>query len=448
MFKNRPGSRIKIAQEYISEQKDGFGRQVEVVFEEIIDYTKSHPKESAQQMVKTLPQFRLLEEITFKRFGLRISIVHNAYTLMGVLPMLLNKYHTFLNQGLHGFSGIEAQETVMKGWGEQEGTINLKKAKVGGMFSTYVHTFFINTAALIGEVDLNAKELTAAYLHEIGHLFNNYEFSNRLEASNTLMANLAQELKHPSDDKKLTYLYKEYLDLTGNSDDRDLLTSGKSRVVIGSRIFKGYFGYVKSQWPNSKYMETNSEASADLFAARFGYGRDLVIGMYKINEKYSFEHSPRLLSYMSFITDVMLLGLPLVAAGFSIAVGAIPLGLVMLLMLGMNMYNTGKDLHDMTYDDLKDRYLRIRQQYVQMLKDGDIDRAAAESVLESIYATDRIIKSTGSFKPLVTRLGNIVFSRHRNADNDIQLQRLIEELAHNELFIKATEFNLAVKAAA
>ena len=447
-------SKLRIAQEYIAVQQPESVSQVKILFEGILEKLDQHKDLSGSKLLAAIPEFKMLEEFTEKRFGIGMLFVHSNTIPMGVLPLFLNKHHIFLDSYFHGFNGLDHQEVLLKSWDKQKGTVDLKNAKVGGIFSTYKHRFFINIRFFAKTIGLTASEFTAVYLHEIGHLFNNFEFSNRTEYTNTLMANLAQELKVGTDKKKLEYIYKEYIELVGATEDKDLLTNGESRVVIGNKAFSNYFKYIKSQWPNSKYAETNSEASADLFAARFGYGRDLNNALYKITggstvagNKGGIGYDQATLSMIGNVLDGITVGIPLAAIAVSLTAGAIVSACGLGLFLMLNIYGSGSNNKDMTYDDLKDRYLRIRQQLVEILKDSDLPQSEVKNMLEAIYSADKIIKSVAIYKPMLAKIADVLFTSHRRADNDIKLQRLLEEMAHNNLFVKSAEFSLAAKQA-
>jgi len=428
----------KLAMEFIQVQKDNYGKELELLFQELIVFCNDNPTFNNKEIVKLCPQIKAIEKSVFDRFGLKISIIASDYTIMGVLPMIMNKYHVFLHESLHGFDGIAHQEAALKMWDGQTGWVDTSKAKVGGMFSSYTHQFFMNPIYMVRQCGTDAGEMTAILLHEVGHLFDNYEFSSRLESTNQVLAELTNAIKLGEDAKKTEYLYAKYLDLTNSQEDRDLLTSGKTRVVIGAELFRKHFNYMKSQLPNRKYDETSSEMSADLFASRFGYGRQLVNGL----DKTVIEGDKELISSINFTVNTIEL-MSLTAYIFIGLVGGpfVALGIAGWMIFILNL--SGTNNQDMTYDVLKDRYLRVRQHYVQMLKNSGIDREEAQKIINDIYVIDDLVKNIKPFRSIFKSMADFIFPSHRDAKNDIAVQRLLESLAHNDLFLKAAELKAA-----
>jgi len=95
----------------------------------------------------------------------------------------------------------------------------------------------------------------------------------------------------------------------------------------------------------------------------------------------------------------------------------------------------------MEYDDLKDRYKRVRMQYIDVLKYGDIPAENKKRAIDAIKQLDEIIDRTRNFKTLKTIVSNWIFTKNRNTKADIELQKMLEQLAHNDLFLKSSELS-------
>lgn len=436
---NTNARKVTLSCEGIAFQKDGYGKKLEIIFADIIDFVKANPALDNRSLVKSASGFKLLEESIQQRFGLKLAFIPSNHGLMAVLPMILNKYHIFLNELLHGFDGIPSQETVLKGWDNEKGTVDTAKVVLGGVFAKYTHQLFINIYQLVHELDMGPSELTAILLHEIGHLFSNYEFSTRLESTNQVLAELSKQLKGEEFDKA-DYVYKNFLNLIGDTEDKDLITSGKTRVVIGMLVFRKYFNYVISQWPLSKYDETSSEQTADAFSTRFGYGRQLVNALDKIESKFGTQNNPVLMNRLNFVFNAMEVMIVLGFIAVPVLIPTLPVALVSALCMGMCIYGMGDNFRDMTYDELKVRYVRIREQYVNLLKNSDISKEESDKIITDIYAMDEVIASIKPFRSLFNIFSNFIFSSNRDVKNDVELQRLLEKFAHNDLFIEASKF--------
>ena len=90
------------------------------------------------------------------------------------------------------------------------------------------------------------------------------------------------------------------------------------------------------------------------------------------------------------------------------------------------------------YDDLKIRYLRIKEQAIERLKDKNLKASDKKQLLEDIEYMQKIIDRTVVFKSIVDRLYNLLPS-NKKIRNDVELQRQLEMLNANDLFIGASK---------
>jgi hypothetical protein len=96
----------------------------------------------------------------------------------------------------------------------------------------------------------------------------------------------------------------------------------------------------------------------------------------------------------------------------------------------------------MTYDRLKMRYKRIRQQYIEMLQKLDLGKEQLRKVVDDVHFIDEIIQATSIHRSLFASLANFVFKASKEAKEDIELQYLLEELTHSDLFLKSAELSV------
>jgi hypothetical protein len=63
-----------------------------------------------------------------------------------------------------------------------------------------------------------------------------------------------------------------------------------------------------------------------------------------------------------------------------------------------------------------------------------------EDLLDQLTAIDNILAETRNYKGLVNSLSDFIYSRNRSAGEDIALQRAMEKLANNELYVMSARF--------
>lgn len=91
------------------------------------------------------------------------------------------------------------------------------------------------------------------------------------------------------------------------------------------------------------------------------------------------------------------------------------------------------------YDKLKIRYKRVREQLISRLKVKSLAPELVKNILEDLKVLDKIIEQTGEFSSILNVVGNIIYPSNWVLSSRKNAQRLLEELASNDLFIKAAQ---------
>jgi len=422
-----------LAMEMIEHQTDNFGKDIEGIVIEIFDALKNFNKELFTKLINKL------EKTIFTRTGLKTKIITNS-DLFATMPLYLNENHVFLADFFRGSIGeiIPEQNKFIKEAINKKGFVNLAKAKVGGMFSDYSHNLYINFE-LAQKYNFTPPESTAAILHEIGHLFTACEYSDRIDTTNQILADIS---KHITDKNNTTYVFKELKSISPDLKEDDIKAlMGDDKVIAGRAFFIVAFGIVKHQLEYQKYDETSFEQLSDSFSARFGYGRESLLCLERIStisgsyEKHKSESFAT--SIIQIIRTIILLSLIVTFLSISI-----PLVMIFSSILFLNIWLSGDNYSDLTYDELKIRYKRIRMTYIDKLKKLDLDKKVISKLLTDIKFMDDIIADTYIFNPINRVISNFLFSSSRNAKNSISNQQLMEDLAFNDLFIKSAELKI------
>lgn len=422
-----------ISQEIIDAQNSEFGLQIENIMHDILNANIA--KQDFSKEVKAL------EKIIFDRLGLKTNIITNQH-LAATIPFYSNKNTIFLDEMWRGNLELKDQNKVLRKAQDKQGFIDLKNAKVGGIFSEYENYVFMNFKKLINGYSMTPAELTAIILHELGHDFYVCEYSDRLESTNQVLANIAKEVQSAKKEKDLKYIYREIKKVNNDVTEAEveILING-NKVIAGATWFKVIFGSlgVTGQLSNDTYDRNAFEQLADSFASRFGYGRPLVTGLDKLSDYYFNPEKNRAWAIIALLNNTFDLLSSIVGLLKILAGGGIALGLFMVLFLALSLLLAGDRFKDHTYDELKMRYQRVRNEQVAILKDLNLPKEHIRDMVANIYIMDNIIKETYKYSSAYNRLSNFLFSVNRKAKNSIQEQQLLEQLAHNDLFLKSAE---------
>lgn len=444
---------FNFANEMIEFQDDQFGHQLEGLFTEIKNtYIKPDINMPAAMADKFASR---MSKMIFDRFGLKCKVVYNEH-MAAIMPLYANRNHVFLDSWNKG-AEIEDQIKFLEKLKNQRGYIDLAKAKISGRYSEYEHTLYVNYDDFFSANMLTPSEATGITLHEIGHAFYNISHSDRWHSANQILADLALTTVNKKNTDR-THIYREiekYNDKI-KKEEIDKMMTGEP-VVAGyiwhKYIAEGNFNSNGSTIKNSTYDQTSCEQMADNFAARFGYGREVISGLEAVHKVYgSFNHSWYMAAW-GMILEYALVGLgtsiavAMITAAFNIAAGGGVLliyGVLIYIFTTAYVLSTGEARRDYTYDELKFRYKRLRDQMVNRLKDKSLDRTTVKKIVDDIAYADNVIKGIYEDWSIYRVMLNRVVPSNWAAKNSIEDQQLLETLAANAIFMKAAQIRTAV----
>ena len=427
-----------IAMELIQQQNDNFPTQLEFQVNRINDKLLSGEYKASTDIGKK-EEAQAIVKLVKERIGLNIKLITNSSDA-AVLPFYSNNHHIFINKFWRGMFTIKDQEEILKKANNKTGWVDTKKAKLGGIFSEYLTPVYINFNVLLQEYEMLPGEVAAVILHELGHAFYACEYSDRMESTNQVLADIANKLAGDDVNKK-TYIFKEANKISDNISQKDIdaLVDG-NRIIAGYNWFKIVIGSVKSQMFNDKYEESSFEQSADNFASRFGYGRQLVGGLDKLLKHYgslekmkygSFAIPFAIQLFYAMLMCSVIISSPIVGVLF----GALA------IYSGMTIFSQGGK--DLTYDELKIRYKRIRHDKIELLKTSELPSEQIKAILEDIYLIDKFMDETYRIYPLIGRIGDLLIPSFKKAKSSITEQQILEELSFNDFFVKSKELSVA-----
>lgn len=435
-------SKYKLGLEMIEFQKDNFGFQLEAAISKIKSKIENDPTVTGR-IIQDFEEVKEIESIVHKRLNLVISLDTKGHALAAILPFYSNKNHIFIHEFFRGNFYINDQERLLAKIENKKGYVDLEKARLGGIFSEYVNKVYLDFKSLFS-LGLSSSEVTGVLLHELGHGFEVCEYSDRTSSANQVLIEIAKKIQGKKE-LDLEYVYRE---ITGKIDKNytekqlDDLVNG-NRIVAGVEWFKLMITAsgqaIRSQQENGRYDDNSFEQLADNFANRFGYGRALITGLDKITKKYGSIDKNKSTYVFSIMMESLVLG-----AAVALVIIGIPIiiKLYVLIFMSLVILSAGDEYRDHTYDDLKKRYLRVRSDLIEVLKDQDIDSSYSKSVVDDIKLLDSIIDETGDRKSVYNLLSNFFIGSNRRAKKAIYQQHLLEQLASNDLFLKSAELKV------
>lgn len=434
----------RLALEMIHIQDPQFGHRLNAEVSKLVNRITSS-EISTQADVASSVEVKHLQQIIFDRMGMKVTLITNSL-LAAILPYYSNKHHVFLSDMLKGNISIKEQNKALEKVIGKSGFVDTKSARLGGLFSEYNHKVFMNFMDLIKKYKCSSSEITGIMLHELGHGFHACEYSDRMESSNLIIQDVCKRIATEKEKVKSDYVYQEISKIDKTVTEKEI-----DNLVNGSRIIAGYTWYKvvveatrqagKSQMTQSKYDETAFEQVADNFATRFGYGRELIAGLEKITDHGGVEKSSmsgKINTLLEMTVSVMIVAAIISSAG----AGFIAAPVFYSLILGLILYGSGENVRDYTYDELKIRYKRIRNEFINMLKQANLSKAETQMLVDNISFADSMINSTFQHESVYRKISNFLLPYNRSAKNSIQEQQFLEEMIHNDLFLKSAQLQI------
>ena len=376
--------------------------------------------------------------VTFmeKETGLKIDLKFNTPYPPCMMPIHVNPSSILGDSDFKDYYTKDANKVIKKLEDNEKTFVDLKNAKVGGAFSTVPSKIYMGFRQL-KDMKLTAREVAAVFMHEVGHAFVAYELAFNTIQTNQILLALHKSLV-ANDQKLFEYSLKLTEKKLGpNSGVYNELKEETDTAVVTTVVMAKIQEKRVSELGTAAYDKTTYEALADNFATRMGLGRELVTSLEKTHRLYG---SPEYSGETRFIYNMI----QITVATYSMLLGAV-LGSVLLMIAGAPLFflitwavSDGAEYQNVC-DKLKIRYKRVREQLISRLKVKSLAPELVKNILEDLKVLDKIIEQTGEFSSILNVVGNIIYPSNWVLSSRKNAQRLLEELASNDLFIKAAQ---------
>lgn len=446
LFKN-------ISQEVIDYQNnDNFPAKIDSIIENIYKEIDNNVYSSNKELMQKSSYVKELLETIRKRFNLNIQIdvnllpydfaaIYFYYNIFNKDSEMISNLNlkTFFkrfsnikeyNDFIKSIEKISKEKTeAIKNIHNKKGFINLKYAKLEGYFKD-LKCYLLLDPFVLKNVGITPSEITAILLHEIGHVFNGFEYHYKLEQINLSMFNIIEEL-NGNRVEEAEYIFKTKL--ANEEELKNYLETKQTRSDLLNYIVLSYLRNINSQIYNDKYLETVSEAQADEFATRFNRGKDLVSALHKINT-ISATILPKNMFLRAFIGFIELLFSGLIFATLGFYGFLIGMSIFTILLFNVKLSNI-----NMTYDLPIDRYNRIKNTIVNNLKNLNLDETTTKYLLEQYTFIEEIANIFVNNKFILTTLSEYIFPDAKQAKYYMNLQQKLENNLNNSLFVSSAK---------
>lgn len=169
-----------------------------------------------------------------------------------------------------------------------EGTVDMDKMKIGGVFSKVRHDMTVGYELMIAN-NFTSEEITAIILHELGHIFTYYRFFGMLTKRNFLLGDAMFSINSRSTkEQKVVRLEEISRSLGIDQVNYDTLLTNdkqKSAEAVTTAMVTNDIIRSSSVGGNSYYDVRTVEQIADQFATKHGAGMHLSTALNKIYQE-------------------------------------------------------------------------------------------------------------------------------------------------------------------
>lgn len=429
--------------EAIDFQTDDFAKEIEFAFNSMLENC-SDSKEAQESK-----ECKNIQKLIFTRTGINVVLVLETDILAGVHVPEFHKNHIFIENQQRDIwkkhRDLSSNKTNYANFIKSitQTTVDLKNAKVTGVFSELSYPVFMNFT-FFRKFKFPAQQLTAALLHELGHIFSMFEMISRTNTTNQVLAYISKSVIERLDSSEKKVIFKQSEELLGleegalkNSYDQtdiNVLT-----VDIMNKSYKGS----SSQTNSYGYDLLAVDQMADQFCNRFGYGRHAIEFNDRLKKEFTLDYQTKS-NYNKFLfVDVStnLVMKPLLIF-LGLASGALLFNVLSVyLIYGLTkdfiFAGAANEVH--SYDTMVTRPTRIRNDLMQAIKNPKLDKETVAFITKDIELMNIMIDSYKDYAPVFSRIKNYLMKSHRDVQSAKELQNDLENLAANKLFLQAAQ---------
>lgn len=414
---------------------------------------------------------KIIEDAVYDRFGLPIrigllsgygSVANSAmYKPRGYdkIEDILNDTLIWANQKSYmkivERDGWEATEQEVMWNGKQlaklfatDGiVVNNEKAKITGIPKDGMRSIIsINFETCVWTLGLDYKELTAIFLHELGHMYTYLETMYRTTNNTTILLDTLQDNIRNNESPKEAFRLA-YERATGTKLAK---ADTKDTIFISLGMVKFANQQIQNVSPPTNAAIDN-EHLADTFASRFGLGGYIASALDKIETKmgengykanYSLVDSVK--NFLPWQETGMLATMGLCLFYISqIGVSSVVVLVMGVLYFGFKIYdsiaNAFKNANDLNkYDDIKRRYERLRLDIIRILRQSDLTKEEMASTLNQLDLIDKLIAEVGKSKKFIDKFLTWLVS-NKNELNLKLLEQELENMMENDLHVSVAK---------
>lgn len=296
------------------------------------------------------------------------------------------------------------------------GTVDIKRGRVGGDFGDLVH--FLNIPKMAAMTSWTAGMMAAVILHEIGHVFTMFECLKRTLTTNFVLEEARRQLINVDQRDDRVAIVGKLAATPGLNNSLDLSALADAKTPLDQYVVvqAATINASRSDLGINIYDVRASEQLADQYAIRCGYGKELAKALHDIDVNYGGSSvGPVAMNTMIILMEIL--------------VSVQTLGLIFMIMPFI-----ADDYKRDVYDTPRRRLEVIRNDLIASLKYGDVKKDKVSQLIQAIQQIEVDIKNTSEYREMFSWYMSLFAGANLRA---INIQKTLEDLSNSRLNVSA-----------
>lgn len=310
-----------------------------------------------------------------------------------------------------------------QGWLEDTG-------RVRGAFAKIPVELWIGKKMLDGT--FTVEELAAVILHEIGHVYTYFETMGRTVATALAIAD-AESILASSDDVKTREhaiaVVGKYLHFPDDFDAATLAEPGQESTFQAVAIRNAVVAGLHGDTGDHRLFNGESEFLADSYAVRMGAAQPLVSANVKLAK---FHYDPHAVGRLEFMTTSAL------KMGFFVAAFLFPPAGALATLYGAYALISQRSASTQRNTPVE-RLEAVHGDLVAISKDRRLPKAILEQVIQDFNFVAGLREQLTENLTISMVIWSTLVPSHRRAYQQVQLERQIQKLVNNDIYMQAAK---------
>ena len=364
----------------------------------------------------------------------KFQIIHSPFHNAAVQTPQLDKNHPMIANIMRMMATNNDLDTVKKFSGNKLiGTVDKSDGRIYGGFSKLVCPVFL-TSGLLEDSSFTHREIAAAILHELGHIFAYFERLIDLVTMNYAMHTSVERMMKLGSTVDRIEVLSEFDKYTGiEIPDKETIATSNVKGVVYTHLACEAVKQRRNVEGEEIYSYRGFEFSADQFATRHGAGADLVTALDKMERKMWLNPS-----YVSWPLHVMseLFKVTVFVMGGVLAAKTKPFTLIGTLGLLIASRPMNK-----LYDDPAERFKRVEGEVVAELKNRQITDERRQQVLQDLEIIREVSKHVSTKRSFWEATWAYVIPSGNESRKRTEFQQQLESMSNNDLYVASALFS-------